>query len=827
MSEDFGFQHDDIRTISNILQNYYDPGFPIIKELIQNANYAKSHIVRISEHNGFPDAKHPLLRNHPLLLIYNDGDFTEKDNKNIVRINTDNKTNDETVVRKYGLGMKSIFHLCDMFFYVSKVTSANKQIPIVARPLNPWFNDPYNRHNEWKEFNDDDLSLLKKYYKTEYEEKGFLLIIPLKIKQNEEHIINNCIYQNQNGKGEYFGPKSEFIEKVQQLLIILNTTFENKFLTSIHINLPGYIEQDISINGIPNTKCTNQDSSPIAKKIVDQSIWPKEKKPSDKTTCVLLRLPKIEEKAKLTISHAVYLPLEQDEIIPINTKYSYALMLHGEFATDSGRKMIKGYENIAEETDFNNYLPAETLDQAKIHWNRFLAQQRLYPLIPEVLYKGILEEVIDTEDINELFSVINSEFAAKYHEFITAKNNLARIFINSNIEWQLFYAQKQVYILPESDSEKNIQNFFTGIFLNKIEEDGILVCVPPEENMSIYFLKNTNAETIRLKIIPSIIKGFKNEIFTTSGAQGYLKKYISFIEKESYLDTNILYLFAKRFTDCEHPKLFHSLFGTQEKQERLQELYFISNVPIIPVEQISNGSRKIIYCSKGKIEQWCKEKRIFNKDKLKFAELYSLLSNQDIYIYQNQYTRFNIKSIDADFILNNIGILVETVESINFDDYCDQFDLLLNKISDANNKEQFYRLPIHKIVGSEGYHRIPYGESYRRTGQNNEALFPEGFISGKKIIDTHTFPLIAEKEQALIPGLSKTERIRIFFEKRETINNDEELKWLIDNFDPNKCDELSKILRGKKWIQNSNAIYSKQTKKISLEEIFYTIIGNI
>jgi len=306
-----------------------------------------------------------------------------------------NKTNDDTVVGKYGLGMKSIFHLCDLFFYVSKIT--DKQDLIEARPLNPWFNDPNNRHNEWREFNDDDFSLLQKYYKTEYNEKGFLLIIPLKLKLDEEHIINNCIYQN--GKGEYFGPKNEFKEKIQQLLLILNTTSENKDLKTVYIDLPAYIKENISVDGIKYTKYFNTDSLLVAKKIVEQSIWPKnEKKPSDKTTCVLLRLPtKSGEKAKLTINYSVYLPLEQDEIFTINTKHDYALMLHGEFATDSGREKIHCYEEIAEiGIDFNN-LSSKTVDQAYMHWNQFLAQQRLFPLIPEVLYKGIKEEVIAHE----------------------------------------------------------------------------------------------------------------------------------------------------------------------------------------------------------------------------------------------------------------------------------------------------------------------------------------------------------------------------------------------------------------------------------------------
>jgi len=811
-NEDFGFQHDDIRTINNLLQNSYRHGFPIIKELIQNANDAKSKLLSISQFNGFPNAKHPLLQNHPSILIYNDGDFTKKDNENIIRIHGDNKTNDGTVVGKYGLGMKSIFHLCDLFFYVSKITDSDIPNLIEARPLNPWFNDPENRHNDWSEFIDDDRTLLQKYFKTEYREKGFLLIIPLKLKQDEEHIINNCIYFN--GKGEYFGPKNEFKEKIQQLLFILNATSEKKELKTVNINLPEYIEENISFDGIKRTKCFNKDSFPVAKKIVEQLIWPKnEKKPSDKTTCVLLRFPtKHGEEAKLTISYSVYLPLEQDEIFRIKTKYNYAIMLHGEFATDSGREKIHGYEDIAETgIDFNN-LSSKTVNQAYIHWNQFLAQQRLYPLIPEILYKGIKEEVIDTEDINELFSVINSKFASKYNEFITKNKYLVKTFINSTTDWELFDAKKQVYFLTE-DLGKHVYDFFKDTFLKKTEKDGKLVCVPQKEG--IYFLKdNTNAETIQ-----TIIEGFKDKIFNTPDGQAYLKKYISLFK--DYFDINILFLFANRFIDNQHPELFFSFL-----KEHMLFNDFCNKYPelsIFPVEKINNNSKETIYCSINDINKWNNEKIIFYEDtQFKFAELYSLLSNNIIYLNKhNQYMRFNIKKADPALISENIGKLAHTVESINFNEYRNEFSLLLNKISN----EQFYRLPIHKIVGSSGYHDILIDNSFRGTSQNNEILFPEGFNPPDiKFIDTDTFDPIKDKETRLLEELKGIEKIILFFKDKETIDNDIELEWLINNFDRNENNKLSEILKGKKWIPiNDNG----ERKYINPEIIFSDNIVNI
>ena len=145
---------DKIQSLRTILKDSYESGFPVIKELIQNANDANSSSTfEISMFKGFPNANHLLLKNHPSLLIYNDGDFTAKDSKNIRAIHGAGKALDNTVVGKYGLGMKSIFHLCDMFFYVARITDKDT---IEAKAWNPWTKDPKNRRTKWWGFSVND-----------------------------------------------------------------------------------------------------------------------------------------------------------------------------------------------------------------------------------------------------------------------------------------------------------------------------------------------------------------------------------------------------------------------------------------------------------------------------------------------------------------------------------------------------------------------------------------------------------------------------------------------------------------------------------------------
>lgn len=69
-----------VSLIRNNLLDRYDSGYPILKELLQNADDAGAHRFRLDARVGWPDAENPLLRG-PGLLIVNDGEFRPKDRK--------------------------------------------------------------------------------------------------------------------------------------------------------------------------------------------------------------------------------------------------------------------------------------------------------------------------------------------------------------------------------------------------------------------------------------------------------------------------------------------------------------------------------------------------------------------------------------------------------------------------------------------------------------------------------------------------------------------------------------------------------------------------
>ena len=114
----FGFTHspeDDIEQIRDNLRDHYDNGFPIIKELLQNADDARASRMDFGVTVGLEGVRHPLLK-APALFVVNDGPFKDTDYDGIRKLGRSGKGKESSTIGRFGLGMKSIFHLCEAFF---------------------------------------------------------------------------------------------------------------------------------------------------------------------------------------------------------------------------------------------------------------------------------------------------------------------------------------------------------------------------------------------------------------------------------------------------------------------------------------------------------------------------------------------------------------------------------------------------------------------------------------------------------------------------------------------------------------------------------------
>lgn len=80
----------------------YGDGYPVLKELIQNADDAGASELRIYVVDGINDAKTSILK-QPAIVVYNDGEFRKEHLKNILTMSVDSKTTDNSKIGRYGL----------------------------------------------------------------------------------------------------------------------------------------------------------------------------------------------------------------------------------------------------------------------------------------------------------------------------------------------------------------------------------------------------------------------------------------------------------------------------------------------------------------------------------------------------------------------------------------------------------------------------------------------------------------------------------------------------------------------------------------------------
>ena len=117
-------QHEDLTTrIQGIIRDY-DFDITILKELLQNADDAKSSkvcfILDFREHkaNSVLSDKWKDLQG-PALLVWNDSIFSEKDYEGIQSLGMGSKRECESTIGHYGIGFNAVYHLTDCPSFIS------------------------------------------------------------------------------------------------------------------------------------------------------------------------------------------------------------------------------------------------------------------------------------------------------------------------------------------------------------------------------------------------------------------------------------------------------------------------------------------------------------------------------------------------------------------------------------------------------------------------------------------------------------------------------------------------------------------------------------
>ena len=169
------------------LNDRYRRGFPVIKELIQNADDAGATRFDFGISPGLPQASHPLLQG-PALVVANNGRFTAVDAAAINSIGLSSKPAEHATIGKFGLGLKSIFHFCEAFFYFHSEQE-------VLRLVNPWAVpggdgiQQDNLHPAWNALKSDDAALVRAHLSGVFGYGAvFCLWIPLRQQDHSRSI---------------------------------------------------------------------------------------------------------------------------------------------------------------------------------------------------------------------------------------------------------------------------------------------------------------------------------------------------------------------------------------------------------------------------------------------------------------------------------------------------------------------------------------------------------------------------------------------------------------------------------------------------------------
>ena len=152
------FTTDYVNLIANNLRDRYKSGFPILKELVQNADDAGATSLAFGFHSGLADSTEHELLQGPALWVLNNGRFKAEDRQAIRSFGLNSKAAEAGAIGKFGLGMKSVFHLCEAFFYVA--SDGQQGFDDV---LSPWFQDAdcHEMHARWETVSRHDVERLK------------------------------------------------------------------------------------------------------------------------------------------------------------------------------------------------------------------------------------------------------------------------------------------------------------------------------------------------------------------------------------------------------------------------------------------------------------------------------------------------------------------------------------------------------------------------------------------------------------------------------------------------------------------------------------------
>lgn len=471
----------------------------ILKELLQNADDAGeqgSSFICMGISNGLAKSKHPLLRS-PALYVINDGPFEPHDEQNIRRFGENSKSLDTSKIGKFGLGLKSLFHLCEAFFYFYTVEE-NGESRIRSGFLNPWSSgNEDDIHSEWDNLDNDDMHAVHSELSPLIGHSHcFSLWIPLRQERQlggHQPIANYypgdkipSWFDEKELKSTFATilPMLQHVREVRgymgsgksaKCLFIIqlsDTSRRRKRVAELEFNETHKFSGEIHANDEKHLRyhaIENRLRHPELGELYENDKWPqdlgrdpksgkiaevKEKAEQHGACCVSISRCSPGETGCLTISWAVFLPLGTPTTINMDSPYRVNVVLHGYFFTDAGRNSPSWKaKRVIESSE-------DDLDRLiKARWNSLIAENATLPLLPKAIF-GLLTET-DGKD-RELLAAAITRALTDSELFSQARNAIcSRLCLVNRADsagqssWRLIEATTSILLLPGiADSTK-------------------------------------------------------------------------------------------------------------------------------------------------------------------------------------------------------------------------------------------------------------------------------------------------------------------------------------------------------------------------------------
>jgi hypothetical protein len=483
-----------IQELRRILRDQYSVD-SILKELVQNADDAGARKFHLSTFEGWRRGIHPLLIG-PALLVLNDGEFREIDKEGISRLDEGAKGGDSGAIGKYGLGMKSLFHLCEGVFYAASANQAGSGGDPLVSLLNPW--EEGGPHDDWSNLDIAAPEILRLIERWRHGcERWFCLLIPLRLPQHlagAEAIVQGRFPSLADVESSLdlnaligFTP---LLRTVQEISI-----WEQKTGNDFQLRSRATVDGDSlrRAYGSRERKIARGQSIPLKLSATDGEVqnklivaagterllddvefdalkrdprWPKNytwdphtgrSQPLEKGephgAVVLSRTQA--PRAAIEIIDAVFLPLTDGsrEQLPLTVGGSYELLLHGQFFLDAGRRSL--------------YAGNGDKEQVQERWNDALLSRGVLPLIPQALYSFKNSWKPEQAEVRAITGALqSSNFFRRYKESICSEASwLPRIDPDlTTSEWQLTHGSQRYFEFPSLDGRAEVaRRVFPGL----------------------------------------------------------------------------------------------------------------------------------------------------------------------------------------------------------------------------------------------------------------------------------------------------------------------------------------------------------------------------